>query len=191
MLQQTSNDARVTAINWARQASIDPGTVYLDTETTGLDRRAEIVDIAVVSADGRVLLDTLVKPSRSIPAEVIRIHGITDQMVANAPGWPDVARRLGAILDAASRVVVYNASFDRRIIDQCNFRHDIAGTRSRWQCAMEQYASFAGTSGRRGGYRWHKLIDAAASFGHREAVQHRALTDTRLCRAVVRSMATA
>jgi DNA polymerase III epsilon subunit-like protein len=40
-------------------------TVFLDLETTGLDPRTdEIVEIGILDEDGRVLLDTLVRPVR-------------------------------------------------------------------------------------------------------------------------------
>ncbi len=189
-MQQTHARDYVATLTWARRVASDPGTIYLDTETTGLDSSAEIVDVAVVDATGRVLIDTLVKPASPIPYDATRIHGITDEMVAMSEGWAAIAPRLGELLAKASNVVIYNADFDTRIMDQCNRRNDLPRYLASWQCAMEQYAVVAGQRHHRyGGYRWHKLSDAAAAFGHHETVQHRALADTRLCRAVVLGMA--
>ena len=67
-----------------------PRVVYLDTETTGFGKRAEIVDIAVVGAAGKVLFESLVQPTRRIPADAIAIHGITNADVKDAPEWCDV-----------------------------------------------------------------------------------------------------
>ena len=47
----------------------------LDTETTGLYDDAEIVEISIIDENGGVLLDTLVKPLKPIPAEATAIHG--------------------------------------------------------------------------------------------------------------------
>ena len=41
--------------------------VIFDTETTGLDSDAEIIEISCITAHGSVLLDTLVKPTTSVP----------------------------------------------------------------------------------------------------------------------------
>ena len=178
------------AIDWARHIAADPRSLYLDTETTGLGSDAEIVDIAVVDSSGRVLLDALVRPAHPIPAESTRIHGITDAMVATAPRWDQIAPRLRSTFSEASSVVIYNADFDIRIMEQCNARFQFFPYRANWQCAMKQYAAFAGEPHQRyGGYRWHKLSDAAARFGFHEPVEHRALADARLCRAVVTGMA--
>ncbi|MFJ2900325.1 exonuclease domain-containing protein [Streptomyces sp. NPDC087218] len=73
-------------IAWAQKILADPDAyAILDTETTGLDYDSRIVEIAVTTAAGTVLLDTLVNPGAPIPAEAAAIHGITDVMVADAP----------------------------------------------------------------------------------------------------------
>jgi len=66
--------SREKAVQIARKI-LEIAPVILDTETSGLDSRAEIVEIAVVDTDGRVLVNTLVKPSRPIPPDVSAIHG--------------------------------------------------------------------------------------------------------------------
>ena len=81
----------------------DPGTlkrgVYLDTETTGTDpRRDEIIELAMIPFDydpeGRLCavgepFVALREPSKPIPAEITRITGITDAMVAGHTLDPD------------------------------------------------------------------------------------------------------
>ena len=58
---------RAAAVAWAREVAADPGTLYLDTETTGFGD-ADVVDIAVVDNRGRVLLNSLVRPTRPFPS---------------------------------------------------------------------------------------------------------------------------
>ena len=65
--------------------------VILDTETTGLDNTAEAIQIGVLAPDGNVLLNTLVNPICHIPENVTHIHGITNEMVEDAPWSPDCA----------------------------------------------------------------------------------------------------
>jgi DNA polymerase-3 subunit epsilon len=190
MQQAQQTHDRAGAIAWAARIVADPGMVFLDTETTGLGADAEIVDVAIVDSRGRILLDTLVRPSGPIPSEVISIHGITDAMVEGAPGWRHVYPELARVLAAASGVVIYNAEFDTRIISQCNSRYGLPRCTAGWQCAMLQYAAYAGVRhARYGGWRWHKLIDAASAFGYSGTNHHRALNDTLMCRSVVAGMA--
>ncbi len=94
--------------------------VVVDTETTGIDRRARLVEIGALRVRGGVVVDqfqTLVDPGMAIPREVIRVHGITDAMVRGAP-QADAA--LAAFLGwvSGATLVAHNAGFDRRIFQQ-------------------------------------------------------------------------
>ncbi|MGH1280407.1 3'-5' exonuclease [Bacillus basilensis] len=64
--------------------------VILDTETTGLTQRDQIIEICVNDLTGKILLNPLVKPTINIPAEAASIHGITNEMVDDAPSWIEI-----------------------------------------------------------------------------------------------------
>ena len=179
---------RARAAKWAQEAIEDPATVFLDTETTGLDGTAEIVDIGVVDLHGNILLDTLVKPVHRIPSVVSNIHGIFDHHVVDAPSWSDVYVQLRPLL-TGRRVVVFNARYDQKMIHQCCTQFRLLAPTCVWECAMLKHAEFVGEPGRWGkGFRWHKLENAAASFGIPPG-GHRARADAEACRQVVRRMA--
>ncbi|MBV1843225.1 3'-5' exonuclease [Photobacterium ganghwense] len=173
--------------------------VILDTETTGLDDQAEICEISIIDASGAVLLDTLVKPLRPIPAEVIAIHGITNDMVADAPTWAEIYQDVLALL-AGRCVVIYNASYDVRLMLQSTIfagvdRNDalalFKAIKPTVCCAMLAYAEFYGDwVGNRDNYRWQCLVNAADQQGVViEGKAHRALADCQTTLGVVRAMA--
>jgi DNA polymerase III epsilon subunit-like protein len=186
--QQRWAEARTKAITWALGVMEDPRVIYLDTETTGFGPRAEIVDIAVVSSAGEVVLESLVQPTRRIPADATAIHGITDADVKDAPAWCDLYEDLLRVL-AGRRVIVYNVIFDRQMVNQACDRYDLAAPAADWECAMRKYAGFYGNwdSGKRW-YRFQKLERAVLAFGA-EPGGHRAAADAFACRAVVLGMA--
>ena len=189
-MESSHEPVRLEAMRWAAEAAADPRTVYLDTETTGLGRRAEIVDIGIVDSQGRVLMDRLVRPEDPIPAEASAIHGLYGHHVSHAPRWPDIADEVASIL-SGRRVIVYNARYDRGIVEGCCERHSLAvvGGDADWQCAMLEYAKYRGEPNTRGrSFRWHKLDVAVQEFGA-PAGGHRALTDALACRVVVVGMA--
>ncbi len=88
----------------------------LDTETTGLSPAGggKICEIAVsVSCNGQPVeeFSTLVNPGIPIAPEVIAIHGITNEMVKDAPTFEQILPRLIDVLDGCV-LVAHNADFD-------------------------------------------------------------------------------
>jgi DNA polymerase-3 subunit epsilon len=182
--------ARARSIAWALEVIDDPRVVYLDTETTGFGPRAEIVDIAVVSGDGDVLLESLVQPRRRIPRDATAIHGITDADVRDAPSWIDLYDEVRRVLDGR-RIVVYNVTFDKQMLTQACAEHALAVPPADWDCAMKKYAGFHGNwDPRRRWFSFVKLEHAVLTFGA-EPGGHRAAADAFACRAVVLGMAAA
>jgi len=88
---------------------------FIDVETTGLSpRAARVCEVAAISFRGSERVGTLaelVNPGLPIPAEVSRIHGITDVMVKDSPSFGGVAPRLLAMLENTV-LVAHNAEFD-------------------------------------------------------------------------------
>ena len=58
--------------------------LILDTETTGRGERAEIIEIALIDTLGNERFLSLCRPENPIPITAMRIHKITDRMVADA-----------------------------------------------------------------------------------------------------------
>lgn len=91
----------------------------MDIETTGgMTKRDKITEIAIVIFDGEKIIDSfesLVNPGRSIPHEITRITGITDQMVADAPKFYQIAKRVVEILEDTI-FVAHNVRFDYNFI---------------------------------------------------------------------------
>ncbi len=76
---------------------------FIDLETTGVDLGNDrIVEIAIVKllADGsRNTKRKLINPGKPIPPQSSEIHGITDEMVKDAPQFKDVANEIKQYLD--------------------------------------------------------------------------------------------
>ncbi len=180
---------RTTAIARAQQILADR-PVYLDTETTGLDPRAEIVEIALIDHDGSVLLDSLVKPTRRIPWEATRVHNISNEMVADAPVWADLWPQVQMLLNGR-RVGIYNAEFDLRMIQQSHAAHKVGETAagSNAFCIMKLYAEFFGERGGYGNFKWQGLDKAAHQCRIALPNSHRAAADAQLARAVLEFVA--
>jgi DNA polymerase-3 subunit epsilon len=89
--------------------------VIVDVETTGgSPKHSKITEIAMYKYDGNAIIDefiTLLNPEQSIPDFIVRLTGITDAMVKDAPKFYEVAKH---ILDfcEGSVFVAHNVGFD-------------------------------------------------------------------------------
>lgn len=96
-----------------------------DIETTGGNARHEkITEIAVYKYDGEKITDqlsTLINPERHIPLQIQQLTGITNEMVADAPKFYEVARRIVELTENCI-FVAHNAAFDYNFIQQ-EFKH--------------------------------------------------------------------
>ena len=170
-----------TGHEWARELLARDDWVVLDTETTGLDTSAEVIDLAVLDRNGTALVETLLRPLRTIPAGVTRIHGLTDEQVRDAPAFPDLWPMLQEIL-AGRTIVAYNVAFDARLLRQTAAHHGLALTWRDEACAMRHYAAYQHT-------RPCSLESACLRHGI-PAGGHRAAADCRATLALLYVMAT-
>ncbi|HVP08691.1 MAG TPA: exonuclease domain-containing protein [Burkholderiales bacterium] len=94
---------------------LDAPLAIVDLETTGAHPAwNRVTEIAVVEAQaGEVAGEwsTLVNPGTPIPAAIQVLTGITNEMVANAPAFADIARELRERLEGRV-LVAHNARFD-------------------------------------------------------------------------------
>ena len=134
--------------------------MVLDSETTGLGNPIDFVEVGVVSSQGEPLFDSLIEPSCPVDPRASRVHGHTTESLAGERRFFEVYPDLLDVL-WAKRVVVYNASYDRRVWDaavgRLGARAALAGELAPWECAMRAFAAYVGEPSKRGGYRPQKL----------------------------------
>jgi DNA polymerase-3 subunit epsilon len=96
--------------------------IVLDTETTGFDPKTGDRLIEVGCIEIQDLLPTgrtfqrFVNPERLIPPDAIRVHGITDEKVKDAPKFHEIVDDLIEFIGDAP-MIAHNAAFDRNFID--------------------------------------------------------------------------
>ena len=98
--------------------------VVFDLETTGLntspasgrmDAITEIGAVKIIGGEIREQFSTLVNPERKLEADVVRLTGITDDMVKDAPKIAEVIPDFYKFCDGCL-LVAHNAPFDSKFI---------------------------------------------------------------------------
>lgn len=152
---------------------LDGEFIVFDIETTGLNPQSdEIIEIGAVKIKNYQAIDkfsALINPGRDIGEEIIKLTGITNEMVCNKPGIEDVLPEFIKFAGNAP-VVAHNAKFDTGFIrDKFNrmglsFNNAILDTLllARWLLPN---------------LKRHKLNNVAEHFGVSLENHHRAVDD--------------
>ncbi len=174
------------------RALISRDPIILDTETTGLGGEDVIIEIAVVDIRGNVILDTLINPSKPVPSEATRIHGLRNEDLQEAPTFDIVWRKSLENMFKRRTVCAYNVDFDIRMIRQTLKVYGMSFPSSvKIECIMKLFAEMRGEwDFQRNHYRWFKLEEAAKILGIAiDMGLHRALADAMLAKEVLLKMA--
>ena len=168
--------------------------VVLDTETTGLERPAEIVQIAIIDCNGTALLDCYVNNRYPVPKAAQDIHHITDEVLKKyGLPWSSVRPLVLKAIESKD-VIVYNAKYDRMMLhltDEANgYEHTEYKTSSNWICAMTGFAEWNGELHPYfGSYVWKSLDYATSKLRIINESAHSALGDCNATLAVCRKLA--
>jgi DNA polymerase-3 subunit epsilon len=184
-----SEQNRAAVEKYAREIiALDP--LFLDTETTGLKRTDEIIEISIIDRQARILFSSLVRPSGTIPPDAMAVHGISNDMVKVAQPWPLAWQKVRQIL--INRVICgYNIDFDIQMMQQSHNRYGLI-----WQEAIRKIDVLKLYSQYRGEWdpihrsnRIYKLDEARVDLKIPIPNSHRSLDDAKLTRAVLFAMA--
>ncbi len=99
--------------------------IVLDTETTGLDyTREKVIEFAAVRMENGKIKDsfqTLINPEQHIRKSSIAIHGITQDMVKDAPKEAEVIPKILEFMGDYP-IVAHNAIFDYAFLNEASLR---------------------------------------------------------------------
>ncbi|MBE6602337.1 MAG: PolC-type DNA polymerase III [Ruminococcaceae bacterium] len=163
--------------------TFDAECVVFDIETTGLSvQNCKITEIGAVKIKNGQILDrfnTFVNPEVSIPEDIVKLTGITDEMVADAPLVDDALKSFFKFIgndpsrETQPLLIAHNANFDigfiRHFAKQCDlpFQNPYLDT-----VALSKYINPE--------LKNHKLDTIAKAYELGEFNHHRACDDAEM-----------
>jgi DNA polymerase III epsilon subunit family exonuclease len=148
---------------------MDRTFIAIDVETTGLEAGTdEIIEVAAVKFTTDTVLETfqrLIKPQHSLPLKIARLTNISEDMLANAPRFSEVAPELVRFVKSYP-LVGHSIGFDLRMLQAQGMRFA--------QPAYDTFDMATLLMPRAPAYRLGALA-AAKGIAHEDA--HRALAD--------------
>jgi len=153
--------------------------VVLDTETTGIDTGAEIIEFAAYDIRKGRMMSSLFRPVSNVPPNVEELTGITQKMLVDEKPVRDYELQIKNML-GGKVWVGYNVAFDLRILHQTFLIHGIkfppiplvmVDVMLLASNVIQVYNSI-------GEYKWWKLAEACDRLGViPESEYHRAMAD--------------
>jgi DNA polymerase-3 subunit epsilon len=146
--------------------------VVFDVETTGsaAGKGGAITEIGALKLVGGEVIDqftTLVNPGRPIDPFVVRLTGITDRMVSDAPSISEVMPRFEEFVEGCV-LVGHNVHFDCSFVTAARggspLPNEVLDTLKLARCLVP-------------GLKRYRLSALVSHFGVRQAPNHRALSD--------------
>ena len=170
------------AIYGAYNEDFDAETIVFDIETTGLSvKNCKITEIGAVKIKAGEIIDTFntfVNPEVPIPAEIVELTSITDEMVADAPKIKEALTSFFEFIGGGRKLLVaHNANFDTGFIryaaEECGmeFTNPYLDT-----VALSRYINPT--------LKKHKLDVLAEHYGLGDFNHHRACDDAAMLAAI-------
>lgn len=105
-----------------------PPFIFYDTETTGTQiDKDRVIEIAAYNSSSGESFVSYVNPEIPIPEDASKIHGIYQDMVVDAPKFPEVFQRFREFCGADCMLVAHNNDgFDLPLLNRECQRHSVA-----------------------------------------------------------------
>ena len=159
--------------------------LFFDLELTGFYDRDEIISISIVDGNGKLIMNTFVKPTHTHKwKKTEKIHGITPEMVQDSPTLEELIPEIKELFANADNIIAYGVSTDYSHIKYIyDTEEERAELKSKIRCCAFEYVRYM--------HENHpelvhaSLTDAMACFDIEwEGVAHSSIADTYGCRKV-------
>ena len=163
--------------------------LIVDTKTTGLGDRAEVLEIAVLDTTGESRYEALSLPQGPIQRAASDVHGLTRAALrtAKARPWPEVHAELAAVLEGGGGVLTLNARFTARMLAQTAERHELSLPRLAWRDMLTDFRVMTGEAPRKGRHTLAATVERTGAIVN--GPSHRAAGDCRAVLAIMRAVA--
>ncbi|MCC8043722.1 MAG: PolC-type DNA polymerase III [Oscillospiraceae bacterium] len=166
-----------SAVQVNTDAEVTGRLIVFDLETTGFnavsDRITEYGAVAVDDLELGENFSTFANPEKPIPERVVKLTGITDEMVKDAPGQEEALRKFVEFCGENPVLIAHNAGFDTSFIKTAcerygiDFRFSVIDTVVLCRSMLPELKK-------------HKLDIVAKHLGLGEFDHHRAYEDARM-----------
>lgn len=158
--------------------------IFYDTETTGLKAKTEyVIELAAYDLERNTTFESFINSGSPIPREATNIHGITDEMVKDAPSFADIIPEFNKFCEGDVVLIAHN-----------NDAFDIHFMRAEYERSGHSLPDWKFLDSLKWARRYrpdlprHTLQSLREVYGVKENRAHRALDDVMVLKEVFCSM---
>lgn len=154
--------------------------LVLDTETTGVDSRAEVLQFSAIWADGTAAMNIYIKPTHTTEwPSAMAVNHISPQDVSTCPDMSEVKNDIETLLGQAKAIVGYNLPFDIDMLYQNGVKLPSEDSVEYIDLMVPFAEVFGEWSDYFDDFKWQKLITCANYYGYQGDGWHDSLADTK------------
>lgn len=159
--------------------------LFFDLELTGFYDRDEIISISVCDGTGRMIMDTLVRPTHTKKwKRTEKIHGITPDMTVDKPTLEELTPAIKEMFENADAIIAYGVSTDYSHIKKIyETEEEQTALHTKIRCCANEFVRYIHEH--RPDVMHASLTDAMECLGISwDGIAHTSVADTIACRAV-------
>jgi DNA polymerase III epsilon subunit-like protein len=145
-------------LRWAQAVLAFPNLAFLEVDTDGLHRDADILRIVLVDKSGTPLYAQLFKPHRPLTEQITYLTAIHQEVVEDAPQLADEWGHITSAF-AGHYILSYNLEFDQTKLHENAERYSLSPLTVIGACLMQQAQAYAGS------YTYPKLATLCTNIG--------------------------
>ena len=96
------------------------------TETTGMSKKDEIVEMGIIDLKGNILYESTFRPQTKMNPFATKVNHITDESLMDSPLFADEWEKILSIING-NVILGHNVSFDVRLMKQTAERYSLTG----------------------------------------------------------------
>lgn len=98
--------------------------LILDTETTGLQKDDEVIELAIIDFTGKEIYHSMYEPQKDVHWAASKVSKLTKKKLIGSPKFMDEWSRIVELIDN-KKLIAHNATFDYQLIKQTLERYDL------------------------------------------------------------------
>ena len=157
-VEQLPRLPRMEYIRWAQAILAFPNLAFLEVDTDGLHRDADILRIVLVDKSGIPLYAQTFRPRRPLTHQTTHLTAIHREAVEEAPLLAEAWEQITSAF-AGRYVLSYNLEFDQTKLHENAERYGLSPLTMIGACLMQQAQAYAGS------YTYPKLATLCAHIG--------------------------